>query len=69
MPKKKTPQNAPTVVENAVTLDISDAGTPRLVVNGIDLAPMVDPDWTLANVVEDGTRLAKLNVTFSVVLP
>lgn len=61
-PEHETPR----VVEN--TLDIRLGGdAPQLIVNGVDIAPMVKADWTLD--VAHRENQAYLTVTYPVMLP
>jgi hypothetical protein len=54
--------------DNAVRIEASDGQHPRIIVNGVDIAPKITDDWTIRTVTENDVTRVLLNVTFEVVL-
>lgn len=57
------------IVENSLKIELSETGTPSIVLNGVEIAGAIEPNWRLDNVNENGMRQAKLTVTYPVSLP
>lgn len=57
------------IVENRLKIELSEHGVPSIIVNGVEIAGAIEPNWRLDNIGEPGLRQAKLTVTYPVSLP
>jgi hypothetical protein len=58
-----------TYVPNSITVSLNEDATPSVVINGVEVAGAIMPDWTLTSMGgEHGERTALLTVTFPVII-
>lgn len=66
--KRANPEPKKCPFDNEISIELSDTKAPRLVINGVDIAPSITKDWTLTRK-GDGSGDALLTVSFPVFLP